>query len=123
MSKHGRIKRKKDARRIARERMDILFELAREAKLSGEEERARRYVWLLRRIGMRYNVSVPRRYKIYMCKGCNSFLISGSNARVRLDKSRIRVHCLSCGQVRRYPLGYDGAKKPAPRNERDEKEE
>lgn len=100
-------RKKREAQRIARERMDILFGLARDAALRGDMERARRYVWLLRRIGMRYNVSVPTRYKVSMCRKCNAFLISGKNARIRLEKGRLRVECLECGYVRRFPYRGD----------------
>ncbi|MCD6461403.1 MAG: hypothetical protein J7L61_01515 [Thermoplasmata archaeon] len=103
MSRKKRLKRKREARGIARERIDILFGLAEEEALHGDMERAARYVHLLRKIGMRYNVPVPHRYRLHICRGCDSFLVPGKNARVRLSKYRVRVECLSCGRVQRFP--------------------
>ena len=110
MGRSKRLRRKKEARSIARERMEILFSLAEKEALAGNADRAKRYVGLFRRIGMRYNVPVPRRYKIATCRNCNSFLISGKNSRTRLEKHRIRVECLECGGVRRFPYGMERQK-------------
>jgi len=59
-------------RRIAQERMDILFRLAEREALQRREARARRYVDLARRIGMRYNVRIPAEFKRRFCKGCGA---------------------------------------------------
>ncbi|MCK4717241.1 MAG: RNAase P [Thermoplasmata archaeon] len=103
MGKHQRIRRKKEARSIARERIAILYSLAEEAALQGEETRAKRYISLLRKIGMRYNVSIPKKHKVTTCRRCNAFLISGKTAKIRLDKKKLIVECLGCGYVRRFP--------------------
>ena len=50
-------------RRIALERMEILFHEAEQEARHDRWARARRYVDLARRIGMRYNVRVPARFK------------------------------------------------------------
>ena len=50
-------------RRIALERMEILFHEAEQEALHARWARARRYVDLARRIGMRYNVRIPAEFK------------------------------------------------------------
>ena len=90
-------------RRIALERMEILFHHAEEEALRGRTARARRYVDLARRIGMRYNVRVPPEFKRRFCKDCLSYLLPGVNARVRLGRGRVVVTCTGCGAIQRLP--------------------
>jgi ribonuclease P protein subunit RPR2 len=90
--------------KIARERIRILFDLAK--KESGSHpERSRRYVELARKIGMRYNVRLTRGMKMRFCPKCLSYLRPGANCRVRTKKDRqsVILTCLECGFVRRYP--------------------
>ncbi len=90
-------------RRIALERMVVLFRLAEKEALHGRAPRARRYVDLARRIGMRYNVRVPPEFKRRFCKECLAYLVPGVNARVRVGRGRVVVTCLGCGAVQRRP--------------------
>ena len=68
---------------------------------------AKRYVELARRIGMRYNVRFPRKWKRFFCKSCGSFLMPGVNLRVRCTKQRVVFTCLECGRVRRMPYVWE----------------
>jgi len=90
-------------RRIALERMVVLFGLAEKEALLGHASRARRYVDLARRIGMRYNVRVPPEYKRRFCKECLTYFIPGVNARVRVGRGRVVVTCTGCGAIQRVP--------------------
>jgi len=90
-------------RRIAGERMTTLFRLAETEALHRRTERARRYVDLARRIGMRYNVRVPAAFKRSFCKKCFAFLLPSVSARVRVGRGRVVVTCAACGAVQRYP--------------------
>ncbi len=87
-------------RRIARERIEILMQLAREV-FHRDAALARRYVELARRIAMRYNVRFPGKWKRFFCKACGSFLVPGVNMRVRCTKQRVVITCLECGHVKR----------------------
>jgi ribonuclease P protein subunit RPR2 len=91
-------------RRIALERMGILFRLAESESLLDHAPRARRYVELARRIGMRYNVRVPQEFKRRFCKECHAYLVPSVNARVRVGRSRVVVTCTACGAVQRFPF-------------------
>lgn len=88
---------------IAKERIDILFDLADE-ELKKHPERSRRYVQLARKIGLRYNVRLPETVKKKFCKHCNT-LLKPSNSKTRLDKTTktITVFCLSCKKAARHP--------------------
>ena len=91
--------------KIAKERMKILYDLAKDEIKKGNLKRSQRYIELMRRIGLRYNVRIPRKIKRSFCKNCNALLIPGKTARVRLDsKRKIRiVKCLICQKIYRYP--------------------
>ncbi len=91
-------------RRIALERMEVLFGLAEKEALQSHAGRARRYVDLARRLGMRYNVRVPSAFKRRFCKECLAYLVPSVNARVRVGRGRVVVTCLSCGAVQRLPF-------------------
>ena len=88
---------------IAKERIDILFSEAEKAALSGRMDRANRYVYLARKIGMRYNVRLPGKYRMHYCRKCDSFLMPGVNAEYRLNNGKITVTCKNCGHVYRRP--------------------
>ena len=90
-------------RRIAAERMMTLFHLAESEALHRRPGRARRYVELARRIGMRYNVRVPPRFKRSFCKKCLAFLLPSVSARIRVGRGRVVVTCMACGAVQRHP--------------------
>lgn len=90
-------------KRIAKERIEILFELARKS-LEKYPERSKRYVELLRKIGLRYNIRLRKNIKRSICKNCNQLLIPGKTATVRLNKKTIIVKCLECGKIYRYPF-------------------
>lgn len=91
--------------RIARERIDDLFALARAEAAAGRAPLPDRYIRLARRIGMRYNVRLLPEYSDFYCRGCSSFWVEGRTVRTRL-RGGIRVRsCLVCGRLRRVPLG------------------
>jgi len=89
--------------------MDILFRLAEREALQRREARARRYVDLARRIGMRYNVRIPAEFKRRFCKGCGAFLLPATSGRVRVARGRIVVTCAACGSIQRMPYRREQA--------------
>ncbi|MFB6208394.1 MAG: ribonuclease P protein component 4 [Candidatus Nanohaloarchaea archaeon] len=96
------------ADKIAEERIERLFKLARRRMDEGEEELADRYVELARKIGMRHQLAIPGELQKQFCSGCKAFLVPGKNCRVRIDskKSTVNYECESCGNVDRY--GFKG---------------
>jgi len=86
--------RKSGSRRLARERISILF--ARAAEFYPENPTwSNRCVELARKIGMRHRVRIERPLKRRFCRRCSAYLVPGSNARVR-NPSGPCDHHLSC---------------------------
>lgn len=91
-------------RNIAKERIMKLFQRAEKASLEGDHDRSNRYVELARKIGMKYNVSIPSRYRRRMCKRCYSYLFPGKTCTVRTNKGRLLTKCLNCKTINRFGL-------------------
>jgi len=94
--------RKRYMRRIARERVEILYDLALEKLREGDEELSRRYVEHILNLSRKYNLRLPREMKRSICKECHTILIPGKTAQVRLKKGKVVVKCLRCGSYKRY---------------------
>ncbi len=99
-----RVEKKRKNKKIARERIDLLFALADEMAKRGDVDLSTRYVELIFKISRKYNVRLGREKKMRMCKNCHSFLIPGKNAQVRLKKGRVVIKCKVCGTYKRYPI-------------------
>jgi ribonuclease P protein subunit RPR2 len=96
---------KDDSRRIADERIRILFNKAEEIHAS-EPERAQRLIDLARRIASRNRVHLPSDLRRQVCRGCKRLLLPNTS-RTRIRKARephISTTCLTCGHVNRMPL-------------------
>jgi ribonuclease P protein subunit RPR2 len=93
------------AKDIARQRMEILFELA-SLELPFHPERSDRYVQIARMIGTRIRIRMSSQMKKMLCKHCGSYL-SASERRVRLSRGCITATCLKCGKRTRIPYGVD----------------
>ena len=91
---------------IALQRIDKLIRYASDT-VKTNVELSRKYVLLARKIAMRVRIHLPKKYKRMFCKKCNTILIPGFNARVRVRQnrfSRVTVTCLTCGNIIRYPI-------------------
>ena len=87
---------------IAAERIERLADLARAAAKEGNDDRARQYVRLARRIAERNRLQLPDRFKRATCDACDAYLIPGRSARVRTQDGHVVVTC-ECGYQSRYP--------------------
>jgi len=88
-------------KKIARERIEILFGQAKSA-FSAHPERSNRYVDLARRIAMRQRIRIDREYRRQFCHHCYTFLVPGKNMRVRVHQSSVVATCHSCNKKSRY---------------------
>ncbi len=79
-----------DIKKIAKERIKILIKLAFEYAKK-DLELSRKYIELARKIGKRANVRL-RKLKRLFCKNCNTPLIFGYTARVRLNKKNKTIN-------------------------------
>ncbi len=99
----GRRSQTPETKKLARERIEVLFERAREF-FPGNPEVSDRCVGLARRIAMRQRVRIPRELRRRFCRRCSAFLVPGVTARVRVRKSRVTLTCLRCSGHRRFQL-------------------
>ena len=84
--------------KIAKERIDILFS---EAAKSKDRTMQSRYVKLAKKIGMRYNVRIPGKFKRTYCKHCYYYFSAG--VKRRLKNGLLTVKCPGCDRVARFP--------------------
>ncbi|MCL6579475.1 MAG: ribonuclease P [Candidatus Bathyarchaeota archaeon] len=95
-----------DIRRIATQRIQTLFRLAKET-FHEDPQLAQRYVNLARKIAMAAKTHLPTEYKRQICRHCKSFILPGVNCRVRIKQQRephLVITCLNCGNQMRIPL-------------------
>ncbi|AHF80551.1 ribonuclease P protein component 4 [Thermococcus paralvinellae] len=100
-----RKKEQREKRKIALERINILFTLA-ERVFPYDKELANRYVEIALAVQQKAKVRMPRKWKRRYCKRCHSFLVPGVNAQVRLRQKRmphVVIKCLECGHIMRHP--------------------
>ncbi len=92
-----------DTRRIARERIEILFSRAGEC-FHADPESSNRYVALARKISMKHRVRLEPCFRRQFCHHCGNFLVPGENVRIRIRRGMVVVTCLSCGKHMRFPV-------------------
>ena len=105
MKRNDQAKQKK----IAKERIDILFQKAEET-FSKHKERANRYIQIARRIAMKLNIRLSKEQKRSICKHCYSYLVSGNNAIIRIRNGNIITYCKECKKYSRIPLSKKNKK-------------
>jgi len=91
------------AKKIARERIDLLFLRAAEF-FPYDPSISNRCVELARRIAMRQRVRIERTIRRQFCRHCYRFLVPGKNMRVRIHHHRVVITCRACGRQTRIPL-------------------
>ncbi len=89
-------------KKIATERIGILYRLAKEARDS-DPELAARYLKIIKQISSHYRVKLDKTIRNSICKKCGSLLVPGKNLSVRLvsSKKQVLYKCLDCGYQRR----------------------
>ncbi|MEM4703945.1 MAG: ribonuclease P [Candidatus Bathyarchaeia archaeon] len=95
-----------ETRRVAFQRVQSLFRLAREAHRI-DPSLSQRYVDIARRIAMSARIHLPKEYRRQVCKHCKSFILPGVNCRVRIRQRRephVVITCFECGKQTRIPL-------------------
>jgi ribonuclease P protein subunit RPR2 len=90
-------------KKIARERIAILFSRAQEF-FHEDPSVSHRCVELARRISMRQRVRIDRVFRRQFCRHCYRFLVPGENLRVRIHQGRVVMTCRECGRQMRIPL-------------------
>ena len=98
------IRNKKIQKSIASSRIQRLFEMAELNALNGKMNLADRYVFLARKISMRYLVPIPNKFKRCFCKHCYRYFLPDVTGRVRIHRGRIVFYCFNCRGYTRFPL-------------------
>lgn len=97
------MREKAGIRQIVLERMEILLSLAENALRQGNVKRAKRYIFIARKLSTRYNCRFSRQQRMRFCKLCGMPNIAGLNCTVRLRKrSRTVEYACSCGGKRAF---------------------
>ena len=97
-----RYKKPASHQRIALERIKELFGHA-SAVFKSDKSLADRYVFLARKLSMKYKVKLSSKFKKQHCKHCRSFLVPGENCRVRVSNGKLVYYCFKCRKFMRFP--------------------
>lgn len=92
----------RDFQKIARERIDVLIKQA-DNMFHLNPQLSNRYIYLLRKIAMKYNVKIKPEYKRKFCKHCYSYLRPSVNVRIRVSNGKVVYYCLNCKKFMRFP--------------------
>jgi len=95
---------KKNQKQIALKRIQGLFELAYNKATNKDFELADRYVYIARKISMKYLVPIQNEYKRCFCKHCYCYLLPDANSRFRIKKGKIIIFCKNCKKYTRIPF-------------------
>ncbi len=94
---------KEEIKKIARERIEVLFSEA-EQIFQKNKDRANRYVELARKLAMKSNLRMAKKYKRKFCKHCYSYLKHGKNSTTRIRDSKVIIYCKECKKYTRIPI-------------------
>ncbi len=92
------MKRSEYVKRIAQERIQILWNMCREYP-----EYAKRYVLIARKLSMKAGIPLPTQFKRHICKKCGAYLFYGKNATIRLENKVKKIKCGDCDAVKNIP--------------------
>lgn len=99
-------KNKKNQKEIALNRIKKLFLLAENKSHENDFALANRYVFLARKISMKYLIPIPAEFKRRYCKHCYSYLLPSVNSRYRLHDKRLVIFCFNCKKYTRLPIKH-----------------
>ncbi len=96
--------KRKNKKKIAEKRIDILFEEAKKAALRNEINKSDKYVKLARKLGMRHNISLDSKYRRRFCNKCYAYLFPNKTCKVRIERRTLITHCFKCGTINRFKI-------------------
>ncbi len=99
----NKVKTEAKYRKIGHERIEILFNEANNV-FEKNQDLARKYIMLARKIAMRLRLRLPKELKRRFCKKCNSYLKSGINCKIRTKNKMIIYKCYNCNNITRIPF-------------------
>jgi ribonuclease P protein subunit RPR2 len=87
--------------KIASERIQVLFDQAKK-NFHLDSDLSDRYVYLARKIAMRYKLKIKSQYKRRYCKHCYSYFMPSKTCRVRTKEGKLIYFCFSCKKFSRF---------------------
>ncbi len=90
--------------KIFKEDLHKLVGMARET-YDSHRALSLRYSYIARRLILSKKLRLEKNEKLLICKKCNTLLIPGKTAVVRLKSGMLDYKCLNCGKTKK--LGYD----------------
>jgi ribonuclease P protein subunit RPR2 len=98
------IKKSGTIKKIAAERIEILYKLAKE-EYNTDPKLSKQYAKLIKQISRHYKIKLDKEIKHRICKKCGSFLVPGANLTVKIVSSRhlILYKCKDCGAETKIP--------------------
>lgn len=96
------IRKREGQKSIALERIEELFKQA-ELNYKKKPNMSNKYVSLARKISSRTKTPISKNLKRRFCKHCGTFLVPGSNARIRLNNGKKSIFCMNCSKFTRIP--------------------
>ena len=94
---------KEKLKQKAKVEIDLLMKLAKES-FKEDKTKSNRYVRKARRLAMKHNIRMNRILKRQFCKHCYSYLMPGSNCRIRTRDGKVVYYCLDCKKYMRFPV-------------------
>lgn len=90
---------------MAQERIAVLFGEADAAAKEGNLQRANRYIFLARKLSMKFSVRLSHEQRRKFCHKCYKYLLPGKNLTVKINPKTQSVEylCKECGSITRYP--------------------
>jgi len=90
------------AAHTAKERIEHLYALIQKEYLTHSKD-AKRYAQLLKNLATKHNLRITD-IKRTLCKECNTYLVAGQTATVRIHNQRRIITCTQCNTVKRLGL-------------------
>ena len=96
---------KAESQSLAQERIAVLFREADSAAKEGNLSRANRYIFLARKLSMKFSAGLTREQRRKFCHKCYKYLLPGKNLSVKINPKTQSVEylCKECGTITRYP--------------------
>ncbi|MEK6923240.1 MAG: ribonuclease P [Nanoarchaeota archaeon] len=90
---------------LAEERIAILFREALKAVKGNKQARANRYIFLARKLAMKFNLRFAREQRRRFCHKCYAYLLPGNNIQVKINSKlkAVEYKCKACKHINRYP--------------------
>lgn len=90
--------------KIFKENFERLIRMALKA-YDTDKALSARYSYIARRLVLAKKLKLEKNEKLLICKKCNTLLIPGKTAVVRLKMGLLQYTCSNCGETKK--LGYD----------------